>query len=114
MKTNTQTFIELVIEGGYEAYPKVWGKHGMIESEVRGVKIHFPKGSARVSSFLVRINEILLDPRAWQAVGKTRGWGQTNECGCCHSESSWEKQIAFINHLWGGLTPDQALGEILK
>jgi len=27
--------------------------------------------------------EILLDPKAWQAVGKVEGWGTIDNCPCC-------------------------------
>lgn len=59
----------------------------------------------------------LLDPKAWQAVGKTRGWGKTDYCGHCgaYYEDSpvWREQLhEFLDLLCDGKTIDEALGII--
>ena len=115
---NTQQFVEDAIKGGYEKLEKSsedlyywknqhWGYYG---------------------DNWVRDAEILLDPLAWQAVGKTRGWveeycagcgnvgiancdGSTDNC-CMDTDESMEKQITFIRKLQDGLSIEEALDKI--
>ena len=75
MKTNTQTFIELAIEGG-------WNKNGYWRGEFRGSKfeggkIYLEWYSGETESIHldeIKVQEVLLDPLAWQALGKVKGW----------------------------------------
>jgi len=57
--TATQRFIEKAIEGGWE--PKDGYVHGR-------------HGDFHIMEMWVNSNAILLDPAAWQAVGKVEGW----------------------------------------
>lgn len=66
-------FIQKAIQGG-------WGNFTTEERE---------KAEQMVSEPLREMTaaEILLDPLAWQAVGKVEGWGVTDRCwGCNYSE----------------------------
>lgn len=58
-----QTFIEKAISGGWKR-PAIWE-----DSEVRNPSYGM-------------LCQILLDPLAWQAVGKTEGWEDTEMCVC--------------------------------
>jgi len=58
------------------------------------------------------VQEALLDPLAWQAVGKTRGWKSlTGES--YNDRYAWqEKWHNFIAHLADGKTIDEALSAL--
>lgn len=65
--TATEQFIRDAIEGGYR--PKNYEDAG--------------KRLAKEAA-MWNVPEILLDPNAWRAVGKVRGWvDELRECGCC-------------------------------
>lgn len=75
---NIQQFIERAIEGGYEPFKTV--KMSELICEVHG--LHYgcnfkPKNGAQVKGIAGRhVYEILLDPLAWQSVGKVEGWNK--------------------------------------
>lgn len=58
----------------------------------------------------------LLIPKAWQAVGKTRGWREHNKTSDSIIEliaTGWKHEWhSFIDHLADGLTIEDALGKI--
>lgn len=67
--------------------------------------------------------DALLDPKAWQAVGNTRGWNRVHELWCysnyegglcdCVSKSKYKHmQIEFIRNLQDGLSIEEALNKI--
>ena len=105
--THTKQFIEDAIEGGYE-------KDEFLVNEYHSINL----------------GQALLDPKAWQAVGKTRGWidkdypnGEmrcSNLVGRCDAIycdyggfiNPNEKWHHFIDHLADGKTIDQALQAI--
>lgn len=122
--TATQQFIEDAIKGG-------WKLHGMFD--VSEVKDKYNSGTWRFAkctnpetgkSFSTHIEygELLLDPLAWQAVGKTRGWKSviehnhdsedscTSFClqqiGTLSWRGAWRK---FYHHLADGKTIEEAL-----
>ena len=55
------------------------------------------------------VSEILLDPLAWQAVGKTRGWNNSQYFSNMYKRK-WHK---FIDYLADGKTTEEALTELL-
>jgi len=75
-----QTFIEKIIKGGWR--PKA--RDGVVMKNCQyftiqeyGTTAHFtdqPNRNVKKDFVNVRIEVILLDPRAWQAVGKVEGW----------------------------------------
>jgi hypothetical protein len=99
MKTPTQQFIEDAIAGGW-----------------KGVEAEIVDG--QVYTFGKRINEpeVLLDPLAWQAVGRQRGWKGQKEMTAGFLKATFEvwqdKQLAFIVYLQQGKTIDEALAAV--
>lgn len=107
--THTQRFIELAIEGGW-IKDNPFFRNSMAE---RNKKYYITNED--------RQREGLLDPLAWQAVGKVKGWpNQTllqdytvdgdrlSEPTVLHN---WHRFVVF---LWKGKSIEEALGEILK
>ena len=102
-------FIQKAIEGGWEN-KLFWFK--VKESEDSPVEI--------VDTSMNNINSILLDPLAWQAVGKVEGWEKKHYRGCEYklrgqctpicSEDSWTLYIhEMIDALCEGKTIEQYL-----
>jgi len=65
------------------------------------------------------VESALLKPEHWQAVGKTRGWGESCalmcEQPCIHDRLVWKRKwLEFIRHLADGLTVDEALSALEK
>jgi hypothetical protein len=95
-KTNTQQFIEDAIAGGFKRYRKEFYFENAPYGEMY-------------------LYKALLDPLAWQAVGKTRGWST-------ELIPAWEEPVAdyewqckwhtFIDHLADGDDIDTALGKL--
>lgn len=61
------------------------------------------------------LDRLFLNPLAWQAVGKTRGWG--NGIDCCTECGAWlhgwqYKLHRLIDGLAGGKTIEEALAAI--
>lgn len=116
---NTKQFIEDAIEGGWK--PEEWFdlKHFIVTVDDK-CGFLLKRGATEIDG---AVQIILLDPLAWQAVGKTRGWcsgeysqpeGTCVDCGevgarCLHWGYVWHK---FIDHLADGKDIDQALGVI--
>ncbi len=65
-----QKFIEAAIEGGYKLHnnPRI---NVFEESDSHYSYCWYSKGG-----FDFLIPEMILDPEAWQAVGKAKGWGE--------------------------------------
>lgn len=136
-KNNVILFIEDAIKGGWK------------QEEIERCTIHFVHENANdgAKNCLVidnsytdsvtgirhniakhySIGDILLDPLAWQAVGKTRGWEDVIDwtplasvhCARCGDEVSmgtqrtWKYNIhLFIDHLAEGDDIDTALGKL--
>ena len=74
-----KTFIEKAIKGGwndgYEAYSIITGAHDGPHLQISDKKFSNPAGK------LISIHEIIVDPRAWQAVGKVEGWNKEHCVG---------------------------------
>ena len=69
----TQRFIEDAIEGGYKYHNNelIW------DEQMQMFYVTDGNGGFEVSN----CHEILLDPKAWEAVGKARGWNN-GKCDC--------------------------------
>lgn len=74
-----------------------------------------------VYPYQVRTTSIFLDPLAWQAVGKTRGWDMNKGHRCRgHMDGSLEmfgteallKNLQFICHLSEGKSIEEALASL--
>ena len=101
----TKAFISDAIEGG-------WNCKRMFDF----------KSTESAISFLMP--EILLDPLAWQAVGKTRGWVEMNygfvlrnfdrnKIKSDAGAGEWHfKMHTFIDHLADGLSMEDALAKL--
>ena len=92
--TATQQFIEDAIKGGYGDAFKV-----MVQIDIE------PN-----SSYLERL---LLNPLAWQAVGKTRGWRNVEE-GTFEAEfTCWQAYFeSFFRSIREGKTIEEALSAL--
>ena len=111
--TATKKFIEDAVRGGW--YPKNYKPERFVSQAIRAVQ---------KSKFVERW---LLDPLAWQAVGKTRGWhlpiavevhfrdheDYRSDVDFDRSYPEWLwRQHRFIDHLADGKTIEEALQAI--
>jgi len=96
---HTKQFIHDAIEGGYT---------GLKVTPV--VVKYFVDRSDKY------IKEYLLDPKAWQAVGKVRGWFVGEICdkyNNCTRDDEWRAiWRKFIDHLADGKTIEESLAKI--
>ena len=86
----TQRFIEDAIKGGW------W-------------KLDYDTEPVDAENYRFFLSSPLLDPLAWQAVGKTRGWKYKS-----YKEYEWQWQHEwhrFIDHLADGLSIEEALSK---
>ena len=106
--TATQRFIEDAIKGGWKEDIQVRYSGGRIE------RIYKAWGASTWERYM-DLSTVLLDPLAWQAVGKMRGWYITTK-PCNHSDNyhgtcmrcAWH---CFIDHLADGLSIEEALSK---
>ena len=120
--TATQKFVEDAIAGGWRASH---GYTGGVQVRSYGVALGH---NSHLKEIVHPAGEILIDPLAWQAVGKARGWKcyeraemYQYERGVMDEEDSFveieletwrHRQHRFIDHLADGLTIDEALSAI--
>jgi hypothetical protein len=75
------------------------------------------------SSFIVPMEETLLDPHFWQALGRALGWNAScdlsiscvhgeEECQTCHGYYWMYQWHCFIQHLADGHSPDAFFGSL--
>lgn len=108
---NTQTFIELTLEGGW--------KHVVSGGHFKG-GVFKPTTYEEVERWFEKHPQlILLDPLAWAAVGKAKGWEkEVRACwgtGCGALRKGWhQKMVDFLKLLAEGKDIETALGEILN
>ena len=73
-----------------------------------GGRVHVVRGTDAAS-----VAEILLDPKAWAAVGKTRGWKEKSENTFEAEMACWQAYwTGFYSHLADGKTIEEALAAI--
>jgi len=103
--TNIEKYIQWGIEGGWDN-----GGWENLKETIQGFKFHDGDFSPGCPGTTYSPEEILLDPKFWQAVGKTRGWSKYISAVGQPSmmwKSMWHR---FIDHLADGKTIDEALG----
>lgn len=112
MNTNdaVRRFIEDAIAGGWNPWPDVWGRTPLIKVDTMRARFRNPVNGRLVS--LIH-HQILLDPEAWQAVGKMRNWDNGVE-SCttknCPDHTHWRQNWhRFIDALADGKTIEEAL-----
>lgn len=114
----TKQFIEDAVNGGWRTYPSL--ALGKMKLDKSG--LFYTAGTVSKT-----VHEILLDPLAWKAVGRTNGWSSFST----HEHSTYEpcngfcteylKQTGwkaywhrFIDHLADGKSIEEALSAIKK
>jgi hypothetical protein len=104
----TKEFIEKAIEGG-------WNGVNPFEVKVNPHDQDVPKKIVEIQESIIRkpyISEILLDPKAWQALGKVEGWGDHNHplTGTSVTPSCWQCNMhQMTNALIEGKTIEEYL-----
>lgn len=117
--TATKQFIEDAIEGGWNF------------KEDNGYVYPTESTKAMLEGGWVHLNMLILDPKAWQAVGKVREWEQEDGhcpnihhsvfvgedgkrifCPECPSDEWPDKQMDFITELQKGKPIEEALQAI--
>jgi hypothetical protein len=104
-KSETQSFIKDAIAGGWKEQPTSEMPKPHLDTEhedyprVAFYYDEYPEEGAVIYA----IHEILLDPLAWQAVGKTRGW---------KLQATYWKWHIFVDHLIDGKSVEEALQAI--
>lgn len=114
--TATQQFIEDAIKGGWGILPRINKRPSSFEIWDDDIDLKY-----RDNFHSTTIQKIILDPLAWQAVGKTRGWDRQEE----HTDGKilgdrfnglrdkWKKNWhRFIDRLADGKTIEEALQAI--
>ena len=101
--TETKQFIEDAIEGG-------WRKGYYLDEYVMEHASFRTIGDEDRDS--ESIGTILLDPLAWQAVGKTRGWYTVKPPKGHREDNASTYMFAFLEWIWEGKTIEEALGEV--
>ena len=117
----TQLFIEKIIEGGWgksiKGTPKCDGNTCIWYSDYNADDDEYTI-EARTS-----IDTILLDPKAWRAIGKSLKWKEciqnckeekTDYCGGFHIPESKQKHHQFLDSLWEGKDINEALSDLIK
>ena len=101
--THTRQFIEDAVAGGWQEYDRY---NGLSDRECQLLLQKFPQ-------------EALIDPTAWQAVGKTRGWDKETAFTTLNhdnvligEDAAFLKNREFLEHLWDGKTVEEALQAI--
>ena len=104
---NTETFIDKAIKGGWKEH--FYFSH-FNENEVA---LNDDRHSAENNpNFYINLCEILLDPKAWEAVGKMLGWATQDDVS--NKEDYRDKMHRFLDLLIEGETIEEALGKIMK
>ncbi len=123
--TATQQFIEDAIKCGWKPVDEIMPKHFLwrtpfqvfVAGHLCSLYFETKVPNAEKESVLVRVSEILLDPLAWQAVGKTRGWSEPRMMKTVyeqqgieiHATGCFAQQLYFNALLADGLTIEEAL-----
>lgn len=120
----TKKFIEEAIKGGWnykhasdgEVFINDWNE---IEDGLTVVHIYVDDGKGTHSGFDFMVEEALLDPLAWQAVGKQRNWEDSvatdyfDSLGDKVYVKGWvQKRADFLTWLDSGLSVDEALRKL--
>ena len=112
--TYTQQIIQDAIEGEWTF--NVLEPLNFTIDEIDGDNVTFiaPGGTEDFPNQLETLVQYLfLDPLFWQAVGKTRGWGDVDVNGEYQYPEARNKWHQFIDHLADGNDYETALSEIV-
>lgn len=91
-------FIEKAIEGGWRQ--KEYPEFNVIEVSNVGVHLNC-HGVLGDFEYTFYREKILLDPLAWQAVGKVEGWDVQNVQGTTHlTDNGTKRNYLFIENGW--------------
>lgn len=104
----SKEFIERAIEGGWEynEFPKLWGKVPFKHFNPKTSSVVFLNPITRRQMW-VQFSKILLDPIAWQAVGKVEGWKSPYNI---EIQTEWSKNMhRMIDALCEGKTIEEFL-----
>jgi hypothetical protein len=109
-----QKAMNQAVEGGYHIY----GSDGM-DTDYEGATNDYSAWTRKdnQSSFLVPTEETFLDPKFWQALGRTLGWSEVcdlaitcvhveEECQRCHGYYWMYQWYCFIQAIADGNTPE--------
>lgn len=126
----TQQFIEDAVKGGWRPHWH-WDEDGMTNEEIiESLTDYEDEWYTNYYGMIVKTNHPFLDPLAWQAVGKTRGWfdgandiwkgeiktynsmGEGKQTIYCRYEPYQWNMHCFIDHLADGKTIEEALTAI--
>lgn len=111
--TYTERWIRDAVAGGWS----IRGDRYLTLRAVGKINLYFTGRGVHKKTF--HIAEALLDPLAWQAVGKVKGWTgfhdhEYDNDGIIPMNEILYRQHLFIDLLAEGKTIEEALGEILK
>lgn len=131
--TNVQKFIELAIEGGWKVR-RDFINEPIEERAEKPVKIEIGEYTETFELWWtwendggqlsrIPIHKILLDPLAWQAVGKAKGWrDDVFHESCAGAMHNTDRAISeaeinharFVSELWRGKSIEEALAKTLE
>ena len=90
---NKKTFIKKALKGGaYKGHEE--HKYGVIKD-----------------GHLWEIHAIVLNPEAWEAVGKIEGWSQSIRWGGERTTDAHRRAVLFMTKLFDGIGLEKALNE---
>lgn len=131
----TKDFIEVAVSGGWESQElniaRMWQSD--VDIQVNGFGAVQFRISGDVIASYCRVEQILIDPLAWAAVAKVKGWkpaGEPSMCEGCetigvgtgnhmkscliknrHSGDARQSQHRFIDFLQDGLSIEDAVNK---
>lgn len=116
MKIETQIWIEDAIKGGWRTSWH-WDEENYSEDEIiESLSEYKDEWYTNYYGMVVNTNHPFLDPLAWQAVGKTRGWNSRTTFYTSFTKHNKENNEPwrldmhiFIDHLADGKTIEEAL-----
>jgi len=94
-------FIEKAVEGGYLKRPDL-----VVSVDRTG----YTRKNTEGNETFMPIDSILLDPLAWQAVGKVEGWD--NYCSCKKGECT--AYIGIMHRMIDALAEGKSISDFLK
>lgn len=105
----TKQFIEDAIKGGWRK-----DEDPQIDQTNDGPMVLFHAGNETGVQWEA---DVLLDPLAWQAVGKTRGWSEPKECISDGEYATWSTTpecvaVGFFQDVMYGKSIEEALAAI--
>ena len=105
---HTKQFIEDAVAGGWRGDLRHVGfeLQDSKYSEICAVIEHIEHGDVKKCWFT--ISQVLLDPTAWQTVGKTRGWDEMHD----YPDRVYEAWDTFFYELYNSKTIEEALAAI--